>query len=165
MQPIYSLCCGSCPPPSPQKVLDENSAFVWMAVGSLALWCPVLMQVQHTAELFLKNHKRGRKNISIYKYIFKLFLCENVKLIDYHFCRTLYVCVPWHVPWLSLEKPTVLQVVFDDDIGDGIKHKLHVLGVGGAGKVGVDLFCILFLVQILKLGLDVACCFVIFVGS
>lgn len=66
---------------------------------------------------------------------------------------------------LALEKPAVLQVVFDDDVSNGIEHKLHVLGVGGAGKVGVDLFCILLLVQILKLGLDIARCFVIFVGS
>lgn len=53
------------------------------------------------------------------------------------------------------------QVELNDDIGDSVKHKLDVLGVGGAGKVSVDLFRVLPLVQVLKLTLDVRCCFLI----
>jgi len=65
--------------------------------------------------------------------------------------------------WPS-EEPAVLQVVFDDDVGDGVEDKLHVLGVGGAGEVGVDLLGVLPLVQVLKLALDVASCLVVRVG-
>lgn len=54
------------------------------------------------------------------------------------------------------EEAAVLQVVLDDDIGDGIEHKLHVLGVSCAGEVGVDFLGVLLLVQILKFGLDVS---------
>ncbi len=31
------------------------------------------------------------------------------------------------------------EVVGDDDVGDGVEDELHVLGVGGAGHVAVDL--------------------------
>lgn len=54
------------------------------------------------------------------------------------------------------EETTVLQVVLDDDIGDGVEHKLHVLGVSCASEVGVDFLGVLLLVQILKFGLDVS---------
>ncbi|TRY54838.1 hypothetical protein DNTS_001802 [Danionella cerebrum] len=60
------------------------------------------------------------------------------------------------------EEAAVLQVVFDDDISDRVEDKLDVLGVGSAGEVGVDLFGVLPLVQILKLTLDVRSC--IFTG-
>lgn len=65
---------------------------------------------------------------------------------------------------LPLEKAAVLQVVLDDDVSDSIEHKLHVLGVGGTGEVGVDLLCVPFLVQVLKLGLNVTGCFIKLVG-
>lgn len=58
--------------------------------------------------------------------------------------------------WLVLEEPTVLKVVFDDDVSDGVKDELHVLGIGGAGEVGVDLFGVLPLIQVLKLALNVS---------
>ena len=64
-----------------------------------------------------------------------------------------------------LEESTVLQVVLDDDVSDGVEDKLHVLGVGGAGEVGVDLFSVLPPVQILKLTLDVGCCLLVRVGA
>lgn len=64
-----------------------------------------------------------------------------------------------------LEKTTVLQVVLDDNVSDGIEHKLHVLGVGGAGEMGVDLLCVLSLVQVLKLALDVCCGLLVGVGT
>lgn len=62
------------------------------------------------------------------------------------------------------EEATVLQVILDDDVGDGIKHKLHVLGVGGAREVRVYLLGVFALIQILKLALDVAGGLVILVG-
>lgn len=64
-----------------------------------------------------------------------------------------------------LEKTTVLQVVLDDNVSDGIEHKLHVLGVGGAGEMGVDLLGVLSLVQVLKLALDVCCSLLVGVGA
>lgn len=64
----------------------------------------------------------------------------------------------------ELEEPTVLQVIFDDDISDSIEDKLHVLGISGTGEVGVDLLGVLPLVQVLKLALDVASSFIILVG-
>lgn len=68
--------------------------------------------------------------------------------------------------WCGLpsEKAAVLQVILDDDVGDGVKHKLHVLGVGGTGEVGVDLLRVLSFVQVLKLALDVSRCLLVGVG-
>lgn len=63
------------------------------------------------------------------------------------------------------EEPAVLQIVFDDDVSDGIKDKLHVLGVGGTGEVCVDLLGVLPLVQVLELALDVAGGLVVLVGT
>lgn len=54
-----------------------------------------------------------------------------------------------------LEESAVLQVVLDDDIGHCVKDKLHVLGVGGACEVSVDLLGIFPLIQIFKLTLNV----------
>lgn len=65
----------------------------------------------------------------------------------------------------SLKKAAVLQVVFDDDVSDGVEHKLHVLSVSRTGKVGVNFLCVFFLVEVLKLGLDVTSSLVIFIGS
>lgn len=59
----------------------------------------------------------------------------------------------------KLEEATVFQVVLDDDVCDGIKHKLNVIGVCGAREVSVDFLKALFLVQILKFHLDVSSCF------
>ena len=66
---------------------------------------------------------------------------------------------------LTSEEAAVLQVVLDDDVGDGVKHKLHVLGVGGTGEVGVDLLGVLLLVQVLELGLDVVLRLLVLVGA
>lgn len=54
------------------------------------------------------------------------------------------------------EEATVLQVVLDNDVGDGVEHELHVLGVGCAGEVGIDFLVVLLLVEILEFGLDVS---------
>lgn len=66
---------------------------------------------------------------------------------------------------LSSEKTTVFQVVLDDDVGDGVKDKLHILGVCGAGEVGVNLLGVLPLVQVLKLTLNVGSCFLVRIRS
>ncbi|KAJ8344589.1 hypothetical protein AAFF_G00232430 [Aldrovandia affinis] len=79
-------------------------------------------------------------------------------------CVCVCVCVCAH-PVLALEQAAVLQVVLDDDVGHGVEDELHVLGVGGAGEVCVDLLCVLLLVQVLKLGLDVAGRLVVLIGS
>ena len=65
----------------------------------------------------------------------------------------------------SLEEAAVLQVVLDDDVSDGVEHKLHVLGVGGAGEVGVDFLGVLLLVQVLEFGLDVSLGLLVLVGT
>ena len=67
-------------------------------------------------------------------------------------------------PRCPSEEAAVLQVVLDDDVGDGVEHELHVLGVGGAREVRVDLLGVLALVQVLELALDVAGCLVVLVG-
>lgn len=54
-----------------------------------------------------------------------------------------------------LEESAILQVFFDDDVSHGIKHKLDVLRVCGAGHVGVDLFDVSAHVQVQELHLDV----------
>ena len=53
------------------------------------------------------------------------------------------------------EQPTVLEVVFDDDARDCVKHEADVVGVRGAGEVRVDLLLVLPVVQVLELKLDV----------
>ena len=45
-----------------------------------------------------------------------------------------------------LEESAVLEVVLDDDVGDGVEHELDVVGVGGTREVGVDLLLVLALV-------------------
>lgn len=66
---------------------------------------------------------------------------------------------------LASVKPTLLQVVLNDDIRDSVKNKLHVLGVGGTGEVGVDLLGVLPSVQVFKLALDVSSCLFVRVGT
>jgi len=36
-------------------------------------------------------------------------------------------------------EPAAFQVDGNDDVGDGVKHKLYVVGVRGTGLVAVDL--------------------------
>ena len=55
----------------------------------------------------------------------------------------------------DLEETAVLEVVLDDDIGDGVKDESDVVGVGGARKMGVHLLEVFALVQVFELHLDV----------
>ena len=55
----------------------------------------------------------------------------------------------------ALEKSAILEVVLNDDVGDGVENELNVAGVGGASEMRVDLFLFLALVQILELELNV----------
>jgi hypothetical protein len=45
-----------------------------------------------------------------------------------------------------LEKSTVFEVIFDNDVCNGIEDKGDVVCVRGTCKVSVDLFCVLSLV-------------------
>ena len=49
------------------------------------------------------------------------------------------------------KQAAVLEVVLDDDVSDGVKHELNVVGVGGAREVRVHFLRLLLLVQILEL--------------
>lgn len=60
-----------------------------------------------------------------------------------------------------LEETAVFEVFFDDDVGDGIEHKLNVLRVSGAGHVGVDLLDVSAHVQIQKLHFDIVSCILV----
>lgn len=73
-------------------------------------------------------------------------------------------CVPQQMPLEELEESAVLQVVFDDDVGDCIEDKLHILGISGTGEVGIDFLGFLPLVQVFKLTLDVARGFIVLIG-
>lgn len=58
-----------------------------------------------------------------------------------------------------LEKTTVFKIVLDDDVGNRIENELDVVGICGTGEVGVDLFLVFPLVQILKFHLNVGSSF------
>lgn len=64
-----------------------------------------------------------------------------------------------------LKKSAVLQVILNDDIGDGIEDELNVVRVGGAGEVRINLFLIFSLIEILEFHSYVARCFFVRVGT
>ena len=45
----------------------------------------------------------------------------------------------------------LFEVVLDDDVGDGVKDELDVVGVRGARKMRVNLFRLAAFVQVLEL--------------
>lgn len=57
-----------------------------------------------------------------------------------------------------LKQTTVLEIVLDNDICDGIKHKLYVVGICRAREMRVDFLCVFPLVQIFELQLNVGRC-------
>ena len=61
----------------------------------------------------------------------------------------------WRFESGLLEEAAVFQVLLDDDVGDGIEHKLDVLCVCCTGHVRVDFFDIFTQVEIQKLHFDV----------
>lgn len=63
--------------------------------------------------------------------------------------------------WLTSIQATPPQVISYNDISDSIKHKLDVVGVGGAGHMGVDLFVgrlVLAFVLTLNVGYSLQVC-------
>lgn len=72
-------------------------------------------------------------------------------------------CLPRVCP--SLEETTILEVLFDDNVGDGIEHKLDVLCVSGTSQMGVDLLDVLPQVEIKELDLDVVTSILIGIGT
>lgn len=64
-----------------------------------------------------------------------------------------------------LEETAILEVFLDDDVSDGVKHKLDVLCVCGACHVGVDLFDVSSQVELQELQLDVDASILVGVGS
>ena len=62
-----------------------------------------------------------------------------------------------------LEKTTVFQIILDNDISDGIKHKLNIIRVCCTCEVGVNFLRIFLFVQILKLQLYICSCLFIIV--
>lgn len=65
----------------------------------------------------------------------------------------------------SSEEPTVLEVLLDDDVGDGVEDELDVLSISGTGHVRVDLLHIPPHVQLQELQLDVVASIIIGVGT
>ena len=65
----------------------------------------------------------------------------------------------------SLEQPTVFEVVFNNDVGDSIKHKLDVVCVSSTCEMRVDLLGVFSLVQVFKLELNVSSGFLVCVGT
>lgn len=60
-----------------------------------------------------------------------------------------------YLPPRCSEEAAVLEVLFDDDIRDGVKDEFDVLRVCGTGHVAVDLLHVLSHVEVKELGLDV----------
>lgn len=60
-----------------------------------------------------------------------------------------------------LEETTVLQIVLNHHIRDGIENKLNVTGIGGTCEVRVDFFLIATLVQTFEFHLDIRSTFFI----
>ena len=62
--------------------------------------------------------------------------------------------------WVLVQS-TASQIVGNDNISNSIKHKLDVVGISGTCHVTVYLLCGGFVLGF-KLGLDISCCFTIF---
>ena len=60
---------------------------------------------------------------------------------------------------------TYFQIIFDNDVSDGIKHEFNVVGVGGAGQMSVDLFLVFSFIEILEFHPNVAARLLVRVGA
>lgn len=63
------------------------------------------------------------------------FICLPYSVVLRVYC----VCVCVYLFWRRLVQTTTSQIIRYDDIGNGVEHKLNVVGVGGARHVTVDL--------------------------
>lgn len=68
--------------------------------------------------------------------------------------------LPFSLSFLSVQS-TFLQIVFNYNICNSIKHKLHILGVSGTGEMRINFLGVFSSVQIFKLALDVCSSFFI----
>lgn len=59
----------------------------------------------------------------------------------------------------------VPEVVLNDDIGDGVKDELDVVGVRGAREVRVHFFRLSAFVEVFELFLNIGRCFVVCVHA
>ena len=64
-----------------------------------------------------------------------------------------------------LEKSTVFEVVFDDDVSDGIKYKSNVVGISGTCAMSINFFCIFAFVQVFEFHLNVSSGILVCVGT
>jgi len=64
-----------------------------------------------------------------------------------------------------LEKAAVFQIVFNDNVGDGVHDKLDVAGVSGTSEVSVDVLCGAVTVQTFKPCSDVGPGFLVCVAT
>lgn len=56
---------------------------------------------------------------------------------------------------------TYFQIIFDNNVGDGIKDEFNVVGVSGAGQMCVDFLLVFSLIEILEFHSNVAARFLI----
>lgn len=63
--------------------------------------------------------------------------------------------------WWGLEEPAVLEVFFDDNVCNCIKHKFDILGVCSTGHVTVDFFDVFPHIEVKELTLDIIPCILI----
>lgn len=67
--------------------------------------------------------------------------------------------------YLGSEETAVFEVLFDDNVGNGIEYELDVLSISSTGHVRVDFFHVPAHVQLQELHLDVVACILICIGS
>lgn len=48
--------------------------------------------------------------------------------LSFTFSLSLSICLPF-----TLEETTIFQIIFDDNIGDGIENKFNVVRISGTG--------------------------------
>lgn len=59
-------------------------------------------------------------------------------------------------PRSTLKQATILKIVLDDNVCDGVEHELNIVCVGGTRQMRVDLFLVFPLVEVLELHANVA---------
>jgi len=59
------------------------------------------------------------------------------------------------------QETAISEIVLDDDVGDCVKYKLDIVGVGCYGELRVDILCVAATIQSFKLLLNVTTCLLI----